>query len=209
MLTAYSRLQYDGLMFFEPDWRSSVDFAARMAAVPADAVVRGMFLQQVANGVTRGPKAKSRYVAFKTYPMREYLELLAAAVKEERSLSSAECVRRLGWRVYSAYAETITGTAIFAIAGLDFRRVIEAAPAAYKVALTPGSVRVRKIENDHAEVELRDTYNLPDFHQVGIWEGAMKACGITGDIRTRVVDFGAVDFQISWQPRGAAQRGSL
>jgi uncharacterized protein (TIGR02265 family) len=191
-------------MFLEPDWLSSVDFAARIAAVPPDAVVRGMFLQVVANAITRGPKAKSRYVAFKTYPMREYLELLAAAAQEERTISAAECVRRVGWRVYTTYAQTLTGTAIFAIAGLDFRRVIEVAPSSYKVALTPGNLRVRSIENHQAEVELRDVYNLPDLHQVGIWEGAMKACGVTGQVRTRVINFGAVDFQISWQPRGAA-----
>jgi len=193
-------------MFLEPDWQASVDFKARIAAVPANAVVRGLFLQVIADGVTRGPKAKARYTAFKTYPMREYLELLAAGAQEDRSVSSAESVRRMGWRVYSSYADTITGTAIFAIAGRDFRRVIEVAPSSYKVALTPGSVRVRSIENYQAEVELRDIYNLPDLHQVGIWEGAMQACGVTGHIRTRILDFGAVDFHVSWEPRASAER---
>lgn len=191
-------------MFLEPDWRSSVDFSARIAAAPANAMVRGMFFDVIAQGVARGPKAKSRYISFKTYPMREYLELLAAAVQEERALSAAECVRRLGWRVYSSYADTLTGTAIFSIAGRDFGRVVEAAPASYKVALTPGSVRVRSLEPGRAEVELRDVYNLPEFHQVGIWEGAMKACGVSGQIRTRVIDFGAVDFEVTWQARSSA-----
>lgn len=198
----YLHLQYHRRMFIDTDWSQPVDFAARVAAVPRDAVVRGMFLQVIADSVVKTSKGKltaRRYVAFKTYPMREYVELLAAAAETGQPLSAAECVRRVGWSVYTSYAQTITGTAIFAIAGLDFSSVIEVAPTSYKVALTPGSVTVRSLAPQRAQVELRDIYNLPDLHQVGIWEGAMKACGVTGQIKTHVLDYGAVDFDVQWR----------
>ncbi|MET0390553.1 MAG: DUF2378 family protein [Polyangiales bacterium] len=189
-------------MFVEPDWSQSVDFAARLAAIPAHAVVRGMFLQLLIDSMGREYKEKlepRRYVAFKNYPMREYVELLARATQVVRTESAAMCVRRLGRGVYPAYEHTITGTAIFAMAGRDFGRVIEAAPTAYKVGLAPAIIRVRRLEARHAEVELREVYNLPDLHQVGIWEGAMAVCGVSGQIKTHVVDYGAVDFDVTWR----------
>ncbi|MEY4575798.1 MAG: hypothetical protein RL701_501 [Pseudomonadota bacterium] len=189
-------------MFSEPDWSQSVDFKARLAAVPPNAVVRGMFLQLITEAIPRETKAKpglaARYLPFKTYPLREYIELLELATRAA-PLPAAECVRRIGWRVYRSYASTITGTAIFAIAGIDFGRVIELASSAYKVALDPSDIRVRTLNKHYAHVELRDLYNLPDFHQVGIWEGAMKACGVIGEIKTRVFNYGAVDFEVRWE----------
>jgi uncharacterized protein (TIGR02265 family) len=188
-------------MFAEPAWSQPIDFAARLAAVPAHAAVRGMFLQLLIDSSARTVSVKlpaKRYIGFKNYPMREYVELLAQAAAGNRALTAAECVRRLGRGVYPTYEQTITGTAIFGIAGRNFARVIEASPTAYKVSLQPSIVRVRSLGSHHAEVELRQTYNLPDFHQVGIWEGAMQVCGVTGHIKTHVIDYGAVDFEIDW-----------
>lgn len=188
-------------MFAEPDWSQPIDYEARLAAIPADAVIRGMFLQLLVD--TIGPERFTaqrarRYVAFKNYPMREYVELLAFGAECSRSKRPADCARRLGWGVYPRYAKTISGTAIFAIAGHDFRRVIEAAPTAYEIGLAPAQILIRELEQSYARVELRGVYNLPDLHQVGIWEGAMKTCGVEGTIKTRVISFSAVDFEVHW-----------
>lgn len=190
-------------MFSVPDWTQPVDFAARKALVPPHAVVRGMFLQLLMDAMAQDGKGRSearRYVAFKNYPMREYVDLLAMAAERMKPLPAAETVRRLGRGVYPAYEQTITGTAIFAIAGHDFARVIEAAPTAYKVGLAPAIIRVRSLVPGHAQVELREVYNLPDLHQVGIWEGAMRVCHVTGQIKTQVIDPCSVDFDVRWRP---------
>lgn len=189
-------------MFVDPDWSQAIDFEARLAAIPPTSMVRGMFLQLLVEAIGPTHMAKRiarRYSAFKNYPLRDYVELLAFAAEHMRKKVPADCVRRLGWRVYPNYAKTITGTAIFAVAGHDFRRTIEVSPTAYQVSLEPARVIIKNIQPQFAQVELRDVYNLPEFHQVGIWEGAMQTCGVQGHIKTEVVDFGAVNFEIRWQ----------
>lgn len=187
-------------MFVEPDWNASIDFEARLAATPSDAVVRGMFLQLLIQSLSSEALAKRparRYVAFKNYPMREYIELLAASCNSDYP-PAAERVRQLGRAVYPNYASTLTGTAIFAIAGNNYRRVLELCPAAYRVSAASADVKVRTITDGRAELELRNLWNLPDFHQVGIFEGAMLQCNARGAIAVRVLGFGDVDLEITW-----------
>lgn len=195
-------------MFKEPDWEASIDFEARLAAVPERAQVRGMFLQYLIEAVGHDPApffGPRRYVAFKTYSIREYLEILRWGARTAFPyLPQAEAVRRLGRCIYPNYANTVTGLAIFAVAGRDFTRVVELTPAAYKVSVPPGRITVRLLEERHAIVELRDIWNLPDFHQVGIWEGAMQVCRAIGHIQVDVLGFDAVDFDIRWNNVSAA-----
>src|SRR5690349_5120996 len=127
-------------MFAEPDWSQVIDFSARVAAVPESASVRGMFMQFLLAAAPSGVAeryASRRYVAFKNYPMREYVEILGHVCEASLQLQPAECLRRLGWTMYPKYANTITGTAIFAVAGKNFARVIELAPTAYRITLPP------------------------------------------------------------------------
>ena len=191
-------------MFAQPDWTASIDFEARLAAIPPKAAVRGMFLQLLMQGL--GSEALAavrdrRYIAFKNYSMRDYVELLALACADPDSrVAPAQRVRELGRAVYPNYARSITGTAIFAAAGHSFRRVLELCPAAYRVAVVPAQVTVRSITDDHAVIELRELWNLPDLHQVGIFEGAMQVCGARGSIRVKPIDFGSADFEVRWEP---------
>jgi uncharacterized protein (TIGR02265 family) len=190
-------------VFASPDWSTKVDFAARLAATPEHAQVRGMFFQYMLDGL--GPElahkhGTRRYVSFKSYPMRDYLTLMAAGTRDAfPRLPSSEAARRLGRRLYPKYATTISGTAIFAAAGHSFKRVVELAPVAYRVALSPGTITVRELSDRHARVELREIWNVPDFHQVGIWEGAMEVCGAKGRIDVEVHGFDSVDFDIVWE----------
>lgn len=189
-------------MFAEPDWSQPIDFSARVAAVPASAMVRGMFMQFLLTAAPRDVAeryAGRRYVAFKSYPMREYVEILAHACEATSNVTPGECLRRLGWTVYPNYANTITGTAIFAVAGKNFARVVELAGAAYRVTLPPASVHVVSMEKRHAVVQLREVWNLPEFHHVGIWEGAMRVCDTEGVIKIDGVAPGQVDFDVQWR----------
>lgn len=196
-------------MFAEPDWSRPIDFEARIAAIPLHATVRGMFLQMMQANLPAESMAGGRvrpYVAFSTYPMREYVALLASLCTRSRpGLSSAECVRRLGRTLYPNYAKTITGTAIFAVAGGNFRRVLELCPAAYRIATPTATVAIDECSAGTARVSMRGMYALADTHQVGIFEGAMEACGVEGTVLVqRHDDPGDTDFELSWH--GAASR---
>jgi uncharacterized protein (TIGR02265 family) len=189
-------------VFAVPNWNASIDFDARLAAIPANATTRGMFLSLLLQSVgpNAAPSVRSRrYLAFKKYPLREYVELLAQCCADPGSRTSdAQRVRQLGRAVYPNYAKTITGTAIFAAAGHNYRRVLELCPAAYRIAVEPSEVIVRSITDGHAVIELRGLWNVPDFHQVGIFEGAMQVCRAQGAIRVQAIDFGAADLEITW-----------
>jgi uncharacterized protein (TIGR02265 family) len=189
-------------VFVVPDWSAGVDFEQRIAAVPERATARGMFFQFLVPGLgpsTAGKVTSRRYLAFKNYPLREYVEVLALSCAEQASsLAPAEHLQRLGHQVYPNYAQTLTGMAIFAVAR-TFRQVVELAPAAYRVTISPGSVRVRSIEDGHAIVELRDLWVVPELHQVGIWQGAMSVCGARGEIRVEALDLGNVNFELTWR----------
>ena len=194
-------------MFAEPEWDAPIDFEARLAAVPADATVRGMFLQQLLEGMS-GDAAVAvrgrRYLAFKSYPMRDYVELLAlSCTRSARGIAHGQCVRRLGRMVYPTYAATITGTAIFAAAGRNFRRMLELCPAAYRVSTPSAEVSIVEIENGRARIALRRLWNLPDLYQVGIFEGAMDVCGAVGAITVERHSLGDVDFEVRWRGGGA------
>jgi uncharacterized protein (TIGR02265 family) len=189
-------------MFAEPDWSQPIDFSERVAAVPASAMVRGMFMQfllAAAPSKVAERYAGRRYVAFKSYPMREYVEILAHACQASPAVAPAECVRRLGWTVYPNYANTITGTAIFAVAGKSFARVVELASTAYRITLPPARVHIMAMEKRHAVVQLREVWNLPEFHHVGIWEGAMRVCDTEGSIKLGEVAPGMADFDVHWR----------
>jgi uncharacterized protein (TIGR02265 family) len=189
-------------VFVEPDWNAAVDFEKRLAAIPPNAQVRGMFLQLLTESIgaqSRVQHAKRRYVGFKNYPMREYVELLARSCTENYpKIAMAERVRRLGRMVYPNYANTLSGTAIFAAAGRSFRRVVELCPAAYRVSVESSEVTIRTINDGHALVELRNLWNIPEFHQVGIWEGAMLVCRASGSIKVQVHSPCDVDMDIQW-----------
>jgi uncharacterized protein (TIGR02265 family) len=198
-------------VFKEPDWDASIDFESRLSAVPESALVRGMFLQFLIEAIGADPAPyfgnRRRYVAFKTYPMREYVELLKWGSQQIfPRVPAAEAVRRFGRKVYPNYAATVTGTAIFAVAGRSFARVVELTPAAYKVSVPSAHINVRELQAGHAVVELRELWNLPDFHQVGIWEGAMRVCNAVGQIRVHVRDLDAVDFDIHWRDATVSAR---
>jgi uncharacterized protein (TIGR02265 family) len=160
-------------------------------------------------GADPEPLGKRRYVAFKTYSIRDYVEILRWGARlAVPHLPAAEAVRRFGSRVYPNYARTVTGTAIFAMAGRDFGRVVELTPTAYKVSVPPARIHVRELEPQHAIVELRDLWNLPEFHHVGIWEGAMRVCNVVGEIRVDVIGLDAVDFDIHWRDAQSTDTGT-
>jgi uncharacterized protein (TIGR02265 family) len=195
-------LEYDPVLFGEPAWNEPIDFAARVAATPKDAAVRGMFLALLVRSLSPEVASKRvvrRYIPFKNYPMREYIELLElSSINARPRLPPAEHVRRLGHTVYPNYAASLTGMAIFAVAGRSFRRVLELSPAAYRIASEEADVKIVSITDGKALIELRNLWNLPDLHQVGVFEGAMHVCNAQGMIRTQVLSHSDVDLEITW-----------
>jgi uncharacterized protein (TIGR02265 family) len=171
---------------------------ARIAATPLSAQVRGMFLSELLRSAPEANVEGRRYVAFGLYPVREYMELIlrVAQVRPDKS-PPATAVLRTGLGVYELFANSLIGTAIFAIAG-NFRRVVEGASKAYAVSLPSSQVEVIELSSSTGRVRLRQVWPYPDVFQAGIWLGAMEKMGATGEIEVTRHAFGEVEFDMRW-----------
>jgi len=73
------------------------------------------------------------------------------------------------------------------------------ASAAYRISTPTAAVTILSIEAGRARVALRGLWNLPDLHQVGIFEGAMDVCGAAEAILVERHSPCDVDFDVRWQ----------
>jgi len=178
------------------NWSS---LAARIEAVPVRGTIRGMFVRQ-ARAWLPGTES-ARYLPFANYSLREYMEtLLKAAERRHPREKPTDALIQLGLDVYPVFASSLVGSTIFgiAVATNAFHHVVQLAPRAYPVTLTPGHINVVRCDAASALVELRDIWVFPEFFHAGIWLGAMKACGVHGAIEIVRRSPCDVDFQLRW-----------
>lgn len=189
--------------FVLPDLDAPLDLEARLAQVPAAASLKGMFLQSVADearaasGVTAG---RGRWVAFKDYPISEFLKLLVECGKLTHPRASPrEGIRRLGARAYPTFAESTVGRVIMSVAGSNFDLALRQAPRIYAVSGNTTTAQVTRVGDGHAIVHLRSAWDFPESWQVGVFEGAMRIFRRTGTVRVRTLSICDVDLELTWQ----------
>lgn len=191
--------------YLSPAELGPIDVASRIDAAPADATVRGMFLEELVEGAHAAGATDFRrraYTSFGRYPMREYMQLIVeASTAASPSAPLREAMRALGRRTYPRFAATMIGSAIFSIAGRDFEKVAGLAGRAYGVSVSPGEVKATTLKPGHTRVQLRQIWPFPDAFQIGVWEGALMACHTEGEIRVKVLSESDVDFDIRWTKR--------
>lgn len=174
--------------------------AARVDATPESAEIRGMFPRDLLRTVPQLKSPRARYLPFSNYPMSEYLDLiLRAAHYKYPTLTPANAILRLGLQIYSLFASSMVGNAIFSIANMNLQQMIERAPKAYEVTLKPGELRVTRSTPTEAHVELRNVWAFPDIFHAGIWLGGMGTCKARGFIHITRHSPCDVDFLVRWQ----------
>lgn len=178
------------------DWEQ---LRARIPATPGTASIRGLFPGEIVRLVPEISAPRSRYVPFSNYPMAEYLDLILQAARVRYpNMTAGNAVLRLGTHVYTTFASSLAGMAIFSVAGIDFRRVIELAPKAYEVTLKPGKINVIHAGPRAGRIELRNVWAFPDIFHAGIWLGGMAACKVAGSISIARHSLCDVDFDMQW-----------
>lgn len=168
----------------------------------ARGTIKGMFLNFVIDFERDhgGEVERKRCIGFKSYPIGEYNALVDEVAQTLLpELTIAEARRRIGSEIYPRFTETMVGTALLAIAGHDWNRVILVGPKAYEVSLAPGSVEVTMRRRGEALVQLREIWTYVDTLHLGIWEGAMKRCGAEGTIEVELLSRCDADFKIQWR----------
>jgi len=188
--------------FLAPDFSAPLDAEARIAMAPADGWVRGMFFQDpiaLARERTGRYPGLGRYAGFKSYPLRDYLRVLVGCAElAYPGVPLREGLRRLGHLAYPAFVASTIGRVIFSVAG-DWIAALRLASQAYRVAVNPGRVSIREEAPGYAIAELRSMWSFAEAYQVGIFEGAMKAFGKSGDVRVKVISTSEVDLLLTWR----------
>lgn len=190
--------------FGRPGWDEPIDVEGRLANAPEDGWVRGMFFQGLVDFAKTKPGAplgRDRYLAFKAYPLREYIELLArlaAAAFPDSTLR--EGLRRLGHRAYPNLMASTFGKVLFSVAANDFGEAVKLVGQVYRVVASPGRVHVAQLEPGLARLELRHMWTFADAYQVGVFEGGMKAFRREGEVLVRVAGVSEVDLLLRWRP---------
>jgi uncharacterized protein (TIGR02265 family) len=184
--------------------REQRDVAARIEATPETAKVKGMYVDSFLRvldqfGVPR--PTTQRYIAFKDYPLRDFMRMLVEACpKLHPDYSLKEALRRQGRLVYPTLISSTVGKVVFAIAGRSWEAALPLASRGYEISLNPGSATLEDVTPTSAVLALRDVYNFADSFQLGVMEGAMEVFHIDGTVvarpKLRLCD---VDLVMNWR----------
>ncbi len=186
--------------FVALDWNAPLEMNARLAAVPKDVTIKGMFLLRALRQAKQrgGFSVKKRYTAFSDYPASEVLEVFLDCARHAfPNVTEREGLRRLGISAYPTFAETVPGKVLLAMTNLSWTSVLDFAPRAYA---TVGGARVSvEWQGERcAVVKLRDLWSFPDAYHIGVFEGAMREFETGGTTRIHVRSFCDVDLLLEW-----------
>jgi uncharacterized protein (TIGR02265 family) len=189
--------------FGTPDTTLPFDVAAAIAAVPPTATAKGLFLQPIvdacaANGtpIRRGP-----YIPFKDYPRTELIALLIDAGEQLFAEHPVrERIRRLGLGSYDRLEATLVGRVVFGVLGKDIRAIARRAPKAFEISGTGLTAEVLATGDNHSHLALCGDVVLATDYEFGAFQGVLRFCGVTGEVRLREISRERVEFFTIWNP---------
>ncbi|MEW5849349.1 MAG: DUF2378 family protein [Myxococcota bacterium] len=189
--------------FTRLDWSAPLDINAALTVVPPDVTVRGMFPQGVVDECVKAGRplpGGRRYVGFKGYPVTEFMELcVEASALLFPTAPPRERLRRLGQLAYPTLLQSMVGKAIFGMVGGKLEAVMKLASKGYEVSLSRGTATAVEVQDGSARLHFRDIYNFLDTYQVGVVEGAMSACGRTGEVFYRSISPSEGEMLAQWR----------
>lgn len=189
--------------FAPPLMTGSLDVQERTELCPARGTVKGMFFSAIADEASarKGERVgRERYVAFRGYPLREWLEFLPEAARAAHpSVHPKEGMRRFGRRAFDVFNKSMAGRVLFSMAGLSVPMAVQLTGRAFDVIGSHGRVLVLENEHGRAVFGLRDMYDYIDAWHVGVYQGAMDAFGIGhGEVRVCLDDLGNGDIEVTY-----------
>jgi uncharacterized protein (TIGR02265 family) len=183
---------------------STLRLAERLAQVPAQGLVKGWLFQSAIdnaarNGVTLA--TERRYMGFKDYPVREYLQLLGqAAVRVRADRPALETLRLLGRGVYENFGQSLFGKVILTGLGSGHsgaRTGLKLITHVYKMTSNHAIARFHEPSDEIAVIELEDVWSFPDTYHVGILEGAARGFGghVSASVEPRSLSSAVLTFK--------------
>jgi uncharacterized protein (TIGR02265 family) len=188
--------------FVAPDWDAPLDVEGHVEAIPAAAMVKGMYPAAVVEAArVRGitlPSARGRYLAFQDVPQREYVALLVETARAFfPSATLRTGLRKLGRSTHDVFAQSVIGRVVLSTAD-DLPGALGATAKAYSISIPPACAEVRELEHRRALLSFTGVYNFLDCHHVGVLEGVAYACGVSVVARLRLESPSAGDIELTW-----------
>jgi uncharacterized protein (TIGR02265 family) len=140
-----------------------------------------MFLAEVCRlALSNGKKlGRSSYIAFKHYPLKEHMSLMAEAVPVIfPGMSMRRGLRALGAHAAPALRSSTFGRVMTSLLGTEPRRILSLAGKSYEVTRTRGAAKVvDHVPGEFVVLELVDVHDWPDALHVGIYEAVIRELG--------------------------------
>ena len=171
------------------DWSAPLDAATWIDGVPSEHQIRGMFPDKVAKLAAESGHAigRSRYIAFKFYPLKEHIELMAEAVPLlYPDAGMREGLRRLGAHATPTLQDSMIGRVFSSFVGGSPVGALSLVGKSYTTTRNGGTAKtVHYEEQRHLVISFRDVWDYPEALHVGIVEAFLQGMGIDWTARVR------------------------
>ncbi|MFO0757107.1 MAG: DUF2378 family protein [Byssovorax sp.] len=193
-------------MLHDPDFEAPVDVEAHARLLPPDATCKGMFFLDLLKLVQHRSPADlalsagvpdRRYLAFRDYPMADYLRLAAVvAAAAHGRLPLGEGLRRIGWTVFDTVIATQIGRTLFGIFGSDAEALLGSWPKAFKVLYSFGHITSEKVGPRAFVFEIDEFPAFLETYHVGVLQGLLRHCGERAIIRIALPDLAGARIEV-------------
>lgn len=187
--------------FSDPPWDAPLDAARELAAIPASAQIRGMFINPVLQEAKKAGVSlakRERYVPFQFYSLREHAELLIeAATLLFPKMPLRKGLRRLGRGAPNAFIASTLGRVVLQSAE-GVPAILDAFAKGYELNMRPGRASVEQRQAKVLDVTLEHIHFFIDSHHVGAFEGALTFAGERGTIRVHRSGEASAILRLEW-----------
>lgn len=188
--------------FVPPSWTAPLDAERAIAAMPEDATIAGMFFVALMEGAQRRQLeltfARSRYLPFGFYPIREFAQQLVAAAPLFYPGATLRQGLRLIGRVGPRAFLTSTLGKVTLGAAEGVHAAVTAVANTYAVNIKPSRCEVKQSSPRSMVISLDEVPHFLDCHHIGVFEGCLEHAGATGEVRIHARGERAADLWLSW-----------
>jgi uncharacterized protein (TIGR02265 family) len=200
--------------YAEPAWDAPLDGQTYLRACPTSATIKGMFTGAIVaearrRGVTLAAATADKYHGFLDYPLVDHLRLvLEASPIFWPDMSLRQSLRKMGRAAVNTFLTTTIGRAV--LGGFTSPEAVphamNALVRAYSISMSRPTPQfsVREVADTSCIVRVTDFWIFNDSHQIGIFEGVCRVCGVHADVTLWSEGLSSAEFRIAWRSRTIA-----
>jgi uncharacterized protein (TIGR02265 family) len=185
-----------------------VDVDASIAMLPKDAAVKGIYFNDVMRRANTAiapnelfaaaSVTQRRYLPFLDYPYPDWMRIAVVATRAlSPNVTLAAGLRELGRHAYDAFLGTQVGRVLFGVLNLDASAILRAGPRAYRVVVNFGEISVDVVNDRCFRYRFREFPAFLETYQVGVLEGVLTQCHVSGRVLIAMRDTANADIEIS------------